>query len=292
VGPPVAGILLLAFGLGGIFVTDLATVALALVALGLVRIPNPPRSNEAGRSGVWRDFVAGLQYVFERPSFTFLALYLAAVVFGWGFVYALSGPLMLGIGNEAAMGLSYAAFGVGSVVGAAAVGAWRPRAHRIPGILGASLVLGVAITATGLRPSVPWVVACVALSGTALTVVQALNRVVFQLHGAPEVLGRVFAFRLVLVSMSQSAGTLLAGTLAARVFEPAMAEGGAWAPRLGHLVGQGPGRGAGVLITLVGMAIVALSLLAAASRRVRRLEHGLALDVGSAAVPAGPPALR
>jgi MFS transporter, DHA3 family, macrolide efflux protein len=274
VGPPVAGYFLVAFGLGSIFVIDLATVAVALVALAVVHVPNPAPAAEA-RPSVWRDFVLGLRYVVERPAFLFLSVYLAVTVFGWGFVYALSGPIVLGIGNEATIGLMYAIFGLGSVVGAVGFGVWGGPRRRIPAILFTSLVVGVLTMLVGVRPDLLWIGSFLALLGAAQATMLALHRVVFQVHGAPAVLGRVFAFRLVLTAAAQAAGIVTAGTLAANVFEPAMAAGGAWAARLGPWIGSGEGRGAALLQVLVGAVIASMALLSASSRRVRRLEDGL-----------------
>ncbi|OQA92797.1 MAG: hypothetical protein BWY25_03168 [Chloroflexi bacterium ADurb.Bin222] len=53
---------------------------------------------------------------------------------------------------------------------------------------------------------------------------------------------------------------LLAGPLADRVFEPAMREGGAWAPLFGKLVGTGPGAGIGLMFFIFGLAALAVGL--------------------------------
>jgi MFS transporter, DHA3 family, macrolide efflux protein len=175
---------------------------------------------------VWGDFVEGLRYVAARPAFVFLSLFLAATLFGSAFVYALSGPLVLGLGDEAAIGLVYAAFGIGSVAGALALGAWGGPPRRIPAILAASAVVGAATVLSGLRADLLWIGACMVLVGGAQSIMLALHRVVFQEHAAPAVQGRVFAFRTLLATGAQAAGILVSGRLAAQVFEPAMAEGG------------------------------------------------------------------
>jgi len=288
VGPPIAGALLVTVGLGGIFALDLASVALALLALTLVRIPNPDRAADepkdaAGIAGVWRDFVFGLRYVIERPAFLFLSAFMAAALFAGGFTYALSGPVVLGLADEATMGLMYAAFGIGSVAGAVAIGAWGGPPRRVPAILVATLVSGVATALLGVRPDVVWIGVFLVLLGGSQALMLALNRVVFQQHAAPAVLGRVFAFRMVLAMTAQAAGVVTAGSLAAHVFEPAMAPGGAWAPWLGAWIGTGEGRGAALLMTLAGVTLVALTLAAVSSRRVRRLEDGLVGDAGARA---------
>ncbi len=275
VGPPLAGYLLVAFGLGSIFALDVASAVLAVVALALVRIPQPGRTPADRAGGVRKDFIVGLRYVAGRPAFVFLSLFLAATIFGSAFVYALSGPLVLGLGDEATIGLIYAVFGLGSVAGALALGAWGGPSRRMPAILAATLVVGAATFLSGLRADLLWIGVFLALLGGAQSVMLALHRVVFQEHAAPEVQGRVFALRTLLVTAAQAAGILVSGRLAARHFEPAMAEGGALAARFGPWIGVGEGRGAALLLVGVGLGIMLLTLASAASPSVRRLEAAL-----------------
>lgn len=51
-----------------------------------------------------------------------------------------------------------------------------------------------------------------------------------------------------------------------------MAEGGALASSLGRVLGVGPGRGYGLIITLTGLLIVLAPLVAGLLRPIRRLE--------------------
>ncbi len=287
VGPPLAGALMVTAGLGSVLVLDVATALVALVALATVRIPNPVRTLDTGtRGGVIADFVVGLRYVLDRPAFVFLSVFLALTVFGSAFVYALSGPLVLGIGDEATIGIVYAVYGIGAVVGAVAIGAWGGPRRRMPTILVATLAVGVGMVLSGLRPDAVWIGVTIAVIGAAQSVLLALNRVVFQEHAAPDVLGRVFAFRMVLTAAAQAAGIVLSGSLAARVFEPAMAPGGALEPWLGPIIGSGEGRGAAVLLIAMGLVLTGFTVASAASRRIRHMEDSLleapeAHDIGS-----------
>ncbi len=274
VGPPLAGLLLATLGLGSIFAVDVASAVLALVALAAASIPNPGRLLDDG-SSVLASFAFGLRYVVARPAFVFLAGFLALTVLGSSFVYALSGPLVLGLGDEATLGLVYAAYGIGAVAGAVAIGAWGGPARRIPGMLAAALMLGIGTALTGARADALWIGVIIAGLGAAQAVLLALNRVVFQEHAAPEVLGRVFAFRMVLTAAAQAGGIVLAGSLAERAFEPAMMPGGALEPVLGPLLGSGEGRGAALMLVIIGALMSVLTLAAIASARVRRLEDDL-----------------
>jgi DHA3 family macrolide efflux protein-like MFS transporter len=65
---------------------------------------------------------------------------------------------------------------------------------------------------------------------------------------------------------------LLAGSLADRVAEPLMAEGGALAGTVGRLLGVGSGRGIGLIVVLTGLVVALAPLLAAFIRPIRRVE--------------------
>jgi hypothetical protein len=68
---------------------------------------------------------------------------------------------------------------------------------------------------------------------------------------------------------------LLAAPLADTVFKPAMAPGGVLARVLGPIIGVGAGRGSGVLISLIGLIIVATTLIALGVPQLTRVEVDL-----------------
>ena len=77
-------------------------------------------------------------------------------------------------------------------------------------------------------------------------------------------------------------GYLLAGPLADRLFEPAMAVGGALAPLFGPLVGVGPGAG----MALMFLCTWALGTLTSLSGYVWRAARRVEVDLPDAVAPA------
>jgi hypothetical protein len=77
-------------------------------------------------------------------------------------------------------------------------------------------------------------------------------------------------------------GYLLAGFLADRVFEPAMAVGGSLAGVFGFLVGTGPGAGMGLMFVCTCVLGLLTSLSGFLVPAVRRVEE----DTGAAPQPA------
>ena len=85
--------------------------------------------------------------------------------------------------------------------------------------------------------------------------------------------GRVIAAREAFVTGFFAFGFLAAGPLADRLFEPAMAVGGAWAPTFSWLVGSGVGAGMGLMFictATLGATIALIGYLAPAIRHVER----------------------
>lgn len=275
IAPPIAGFLLVQWGLGSIFIIDFLTVSCATLALILVTIPRPERVLDTQQTNIWQDFVFGLRYILVRPPFIFLMTFLTLVVFAQSLVYALTGPLVLSFGTEDGLGIVYGAFGVGGLIGAILVSATGGTRRRMHGILAGAVLMGVGAVVLSLRPDTLWISIGTFVFGLSLSYLIALNRTIYQEKAAPEVLGRIFAFRIVVGVGAQAAGLLLAGGLAAAVFEPGMVEGGALASVFGDMLGVGEGRGAALVILLTGVVMLVLGVLSALISPLRRLEDRL-----------------
>lgn len=102
-----------------------------------------------------------------------------------------------------------------------------------------------------------------------------LNRVIWQVKAAPEVLGRVFELRVLIGVVAQSTGIIVAGPLADGVFEPLLVEGGALAGSIGEIIGVGAGRGMGFMYILAGLTLAAFAILSFIVRPIWRLEDAL-----------------
>ncbi len=85
-------------------------------------------------------------------------------------------------------------------------------------------------------------------------------------------LGRCFAIQRVVSEGFLPLGFCVAGPLADRVFEPAMAPGGRLAPFLGGWIGTGAGRGIAVIFLLGGLAFMVAGAAGYLVPRLRRVE--------------------
>jgi MFS family permease len=277
-GPPLAGALLPFTGYVPILVADLVTVGVALATLAAVAIPAPPPA-EAGeeRGGIGREMASGFRYIGRRRGLLGLQLLLAAGNFLLVFGIALRAPLVLARtgGDQLALGQVMAAAGIGGALGGLALAAWGGPRRRVVGVLAGWMLSSAGNLVLGLGRGLAAWMAGAFLYPFFVTVTNGLNQAIWQVKVEPAFQGRVFAARRLIAQASLLPAMALAGPLADRVLEPAMAPGGALQPALGPLAGSGPGAGIGLLIA--GTAVLAIVAVAAgsASRAVRHVERDL-----------------
>lgn len=281
--PALAGLVVAGAGIGLLFIIDFVTFGFALTVLTLSRIPNPEPTDAHPQEAIVDAFRTGLRYLRERPPmlrlFAFITL---LMLMNAGFGFALCTPLVMSFADETAAGLVMSSFGVGALIGGfalAATGGPKPRMH---GILAALVCAAFASLVIASVESVAVVAAGVTLIGATFMFVMGLVRVIIQEKTPPQVLGRVSSLRMALGTGAQVIGIALAGPVAEAVFEPLMAEGGALAPIIGPVLGVGDGRGIALMYVIIGIALLALTILAALSRRTRGLEDELPDAVAAA----------
>ncbi|MEM8859751.1 MAG: MFS transporter [Chloroflexota bacterium] len=276
-GPALAGLLIGSAGLGAIFITDFVTFGAVLLALMVVFIPQPTGADKMGsESSLWGSFVFGLNYIRERPAFIYLMVFVTLTMFLMpGFGYALVTPLVLSFAGEEAAGFVLSVFGFGSLAAGILLAVWGGPKRRMDGMLLALAVAGLAMMFAGLRATLPFVMIGMLFIGISFVFMIGLNRVIWQVKAAPEILGRIFALRVALGVGAQALGILIAGPLAENIFEPRMMPGGSWAAVFGPIVGTGEGRGIGLVYVAVGVVTVLIAILAALNPNVRFLEDGV-----------------
>jgi hypothetical protein len=135
------------------------------------------------------------------------------------------------------------------------------------------IVAGIFVGLAGAAQHAPELGAVLFLEMFALAFANAPFWSFMQAKVAPDVQGRVFATYLQMILLLTPLAFLIAGPLADGVFEPARRET-AWRS-VAWLVGGGPGAGMGLMFTIAGALIVALSLAVYAIPAIRRLERDL-----------------
>lgn len=225
IGPAVGGVLLGVAGAGLIFGINAISFLAVLVALALIRTVSGPTQERrtvrdllvGGFSYTWRHrrirmmiVVIALMSFFASPVTALLPIF-AADVFGKG---------------AAGFGTLAAAMGVGSVLGALAIGR---RGRVTPRLIAGALAVQGAILILFASIPVFWVgAALLVLFGSAFLIVISGTNSDIQLHVDEAVRGRAISAWLLAFGTTYPAGSLLAGLLAELWGAPAtMMAGGA-----------------------------------------------------------------
>ena len=255
--PLLAGALLPVIKLTGILLFDVATFSIALGALALVHVPQPPRSSAGvqGSGSLFQEAAYGFKYIFARPSLLGLQLIFFCGNFFATMGYTLIAPMILSrsAGNSLLLGSAQSAGAIGGVIGGVVMSAWGGFKRRVHGVLLGWIVAGISMAIAGLQGGLPvWItgMVCMALVNA---LINGSNQAIWQLKVAPDVQGRVFAARRIIAQFSSPVSPLIAGTLADFVMEPQLRAAGGLATAFGWLVGSGPGAGMGLLIMFCGL---------------------------------------
>jgi MFS transporter, DHA3 family, macrolide efflux protein len=281
--PVAAGFLLLAIGISGIVVLDCVSFGFALLTLAAVRVPRPPghRPASTGVVPLLRDFGVAWRYVRERPGLVALLVFLGAHDFCAGFVDLLITPMVLAFASSDALGTVMSLGGVGMVAASLILSAWGGPRRPVHGVLGFSLLLGVATIIGALRPSLPLITVGAVLFLGSLAIIMGCNLNIWQTKVEPHLLGRTMALLNMAANTPQLVSYVVAGPLADGVAGPLVGRDEVHSPAVAALVGQGPGRGIALLLMVVGVLIIGCAVAGFAYPRLRRVDSELP-DVGEA----------
>jgi MFS family permease len=266
VAPLMAGALIGPLGVNGILTIDIFSAAFATLALLLVHVPQPEKS-EAGQEAegsFFQEAVYGFRYIFSIPSLLGLQLVFLAGNFFNALAYPVLAPMILGrtSNDEIIFGSVLSIGAIGGVIGGLLMSSWGGFKRRIHGVLLGWILAGfLGQMVAGLGQSLlVWALGIFVISFFT-PMLKASNQAIWQSKVPPDVQGRVFATRRLIAWFAIPLGHLLAGPLSDRVMEPAMVEGGILAQLFGPLLGIGIGSGIGLLFVITGI-LVGLSGLA------------------------------
>ena len=258
--PLLGGALIGVLPMASIFLVDLATFAIAVLTLSLVRFPGVATAALArvpwhrGSRDAWRAL---------RASKGLFALTLLVVLgnFTAGSVEVLVTPLVLSFASPTELGILMTIGGLGMVGGSLGLGLWGGSRRLVLPLLISECIAGGAMILAGVRPDFVILAVAAFLYFAALPVGTGCHHSLIQREIEPGMHGRIFALLNASASAALILGYLGAGPLADHVFEPLMTKQGFLASSVGALIGAGKGRGIGLLFILMGMA----GLLAAAA---------------------------
>ncbi len=216
VGPALAGFAIAIVGVGAAFVIDAASFGVAALAMFLVRsvgvpeasVPpglasdvvfvdeSPESPGPAPRASVLTEMIEGARAVMGDPVLRML------VLLSTSFNLAFTGPVVVGLpwlvqvrfgGDAAMLGLLFAAFGGGSLIGILLVGTVQRKRGLGRLLIAIATLLGVGLAAIGLAPAPVVGVICFLMGGgTGYLNVSIITWT--QARTEPRLLGRTMSF--------------------------------------------------------------------------------------------------
>ncbi len=194
-GGSIAGVLLITFDVGGVYLIIAAVYTLVILTTQMMRFPPREKSNKPKTSLV-ADLAEGFAYIKRTPNLT-LVTSLALVIFLFGMPYQqVYVPLMakqtLDLGDSG-VGFLQGCTGVGAVIGSLIV-AWKGNVRR-PGVqlLINLVIFGVALVGMSLQSTVIGAAVFLALAGSMTVTYMAYTNGILLENSDPEMHGRVMS---------------------------------------------------------------------------------------------------
>ena len=195
VGPTVGGLVVALAGPAPAFGIDALTFLFSFATLLLA---NPPRRANTAQASILREIRQGFAYVFSLPWLWTTNLYFMLVNVAYAGHSGVMTPLLvrddLGGGAET-YGTITAAYGVGTIVASFVVAQLILRHPGRP-MFAFELLAGLSVLAIGLVPTLPAVVALMALVGVGLSSSTVIWQAMLQRHVPERMLGRVSSIDL------------------------------------------------------------------------------------------------
>ncbi|TFH51058.1 MFS transporter [Actinomyces viscosus] len=261
--PAAAGFLMPLVGVRGLVLLDastcLVTVACTITVRRALAAEAPQR--DAVQQGDDHDVLAGWRTIVSSRGLRTLVTLMTLATLAIGVIQVLIKPILLPIVSTSEMGVIETVSATGMLVGAGLVTAWKsaqPTTLLAVGLAGT----GAAMVLVPLRPGAWWVAACGFLTFASLPLSQAGAEVLVRTRVDNARQARTWGTISLVTQMGYLLAYLCSGVLVDRVLQPLLAPGQPLSTGLGTIVGTGPGRGAALLVGLMGlvMALVALNV--------------------------------
>lgn len=212
VAAPLAGLAIEAFGVGSVYLG--VSVLYWVVFLAMLKLPLSTTSDPGTRS-VWSDVVDGARYLWARQ----VLLTLLAMAFLRGFLAMPYRTLMPKYASDvmaldaSGLGILVAAPSVGSLISSLGMASLGAFAYKGKLLLGAGLVMGLALVLFGNSEVFAVVLVLLAVIGATGNIAMVANRTLIQVNSDGPYMGRAMSAYMMMFGLSQL-GTLPIGAIA------------------------------------------------------------------------------
>ncbi len=227
-GPPLGGVLIGLFGLGGVVLVDALTFLFAGAMISLISVSPERTTDEIEAEGgetvevavgrwmsVWRDWLAGLRVIRRSRLITILFLVAAIGTFGNGILSPLLVPFVQETveGGAVGYGALLTAQGIGGLIGGFVVGQWAKGLNPARLIAGGLVSVGLILVVVFNVPSLALAVALFALLAVPFVASAVGQQTLLQSGVSDEYRGRVLAASGTTAALLSLAGAATAGAL-------------------------------------------------------------------------------
>ena len=205
--PAVAGALYASFGLGPVFWVDVATAAVGILLLSLLKTPKRALPEAKENTGIFADMSVGFKYVAKTKWLTQIMGFYLVYALMFGPVVFLT-PLMVArsFGEEPwRLVWHEIVFSIGSMAGGLLAGLWGGFKNRVHTFILASAAFGLTTFIMGFSKSFPFYLGVMLAMGMAMPFINTNAITLLQTRTDPAMIGRVFG----LVSIIGSGATPL-----------------------------------------------------------------------------------
>jgi MFS family permease len=189
------GLLLTATSPGVVFAVAAVVTALTVVLIAFVRRDQRPEYEDEELAGIARELSRGARALIFHPALRLSSLTLILLLLFEGFadVILISTALELLHLEEGAVGFLNASWGIGALVGGAALALMLDRGHLVVAIGGGSLLLGAATMLPGFFPE-EWTLYLAWFGiGIGFTFVEVAGKTLMYRLASDETMGRVIS---------------------------------------------------------------------------------------------------
>ena len=267
--PAAAGLLMPVVGVRGLVLLDASTCIVTVACTATVRrslvrqtVPQTTSQQEPDR-----DVMAGWQNIISSSGLRTLVVLMTLATLAIGVIQVLIKPILLPTVSTAEMGVVETVAATGMLMGAALVTAWKsaqPTTLLAAGLAGT----GAAMSLLPVGPGAWWVAVCGFLIFACLPLSQAGAEVLVRTRVDNAQQARTWGTISLVTQTGYLVAYLCSGALVDHVLQPLLEPGQSLSTSLGAVVGTGPGRGAALLVGLMG-AVLALVALAVRLQRRR-----------------------
>ena len=261
--PAAAGFLMPLVGVRGLVLLDASTCLVTVGCTMTVRraLAAGASQRAAAQPGDDHDVLAGWRTITASPGLRTLVALMTLATLAIGVIQVLIKPILLPTVTTSEMGVIETIAAIGMLVGAALVTAGKssqPTTLLAAGLAGT----GAAMVLVPLGPGAWWVTACGFLTFGSLPLSQAGAEVLVRTQVDNTRQARTWGTISLVTQLGYLAAYLCSGVLVDRVLQPLLEPGQRLSASLGAVVGIGPGRGAALLVGIMGlvMAMVALGV--------------------------------